>query len=104
MAYNVFAEMDKGLVIMSDCHSRPCVHSFFFLTLPSSNDHCFLYLSHGMHNRENRPKKGGICVANHTSPIDIVILANDGCYAMVSHADFIRCVRHCVSVEGLRCL
>ncbi|ROL47516.1 Glycerol-3-phosphate acyltransferase 4 [Anabarilius grahami] len=33
--------------------------------------------------RENRPKKGGICVANHTSPIDIVILANDGCYAMV---------------------
>uniref|UniRef100_A0A671MFM1 Glycerol-3-phosphate acyltransferase 3-like n=1 Tax=Sinocyclocheilus anshuiensis TaxID=1608454 RepID=A0A671MFM1_9TELE len=48
-----------------------------------SNDRCFLYLSHGMHNRENRPKKGGICVANHTSPIDIVILANDGCYAMV---------------------
>lgn len=35
------------------------------------------------HNRENRPKKGGICVANHTSPIDIVILCNDGCYAMV---------------------
>uniref|UniRef100_A0AAR2IWG6 Phospholipid/glycerol acyltransferase domain-containing protein n=1 Tax=Pygocentrus nattereri TaxID=42514 RepID=A0AAR2IWG6_PYGNA len=35
------------------------------------------------HNKENHPKKGGICVANHTSPIDIVILANDGCYAMV---------------------
>uniref|UniRef100_A0A3B5LN27 1-acylglycerol-3-phosphate O-acyltransferase 9, like n=1 Tax=Xiphophorus couchianus TaxID=32473 RepID=A0A3B5LN27_9TELE len=35
------------------------------------------------HNKENRPKKGGICVANHTSPIDIVILCNDGCYAMV---------------------
>uniref|UniRef100_W5KY92 Glycerol-3-phosphate acyltransferase 3 n=1 Tax=Astyanax mexicanus TaxID=7994 RepID=W5KY92_ASTMX len=35
------------------------------------------------HSKENRPKKGGICVANHTSPIDIVILANDGCYAMV---------------------
>lgn len=34
-------------------------------------------------NRENKPKKGGICVANHTSPIDIVILCNDGCYAMV---------------------
>lgn len=33
--------------------------------------------------RENRPRKGGICVANHTSPIDIVILCNDGCYAMV---------------------
>ncbi|TKS78359.1 Glycerol-3-phosphate acyltransferase 3-like [Collichthys lucidus] len=35
------------------------------------------------HNRENKPQKGGICVANHTSPIDIVILCNDGCYAMV---------------------
>ncbi|XP_075885929.1 glycerol-3-phosphate acyltransferase 3 [Nelusetta ayraudi] len=35
------------------------------------------------HNKENRPQKGGICVANHTSPIDVVILANDGCYAMV---------------------
>lgn len=35
--------------------------------------------------RENKPQKGGICVANHTSPIDIVILANDGCYAMVGN-------------------
>uniref|UniRef100_A0A8C6P0U1 1-acylglycerol-3-phosphate O-acyltransferase 9, like n=1 Tax=Nothobranchius furzeri TaxID=105023 RepID=A0A8C6P0U1_NOTFU len=35
------------------------------------------------HNRENKPKKGGICVANHTSPIDVVILCNDGGYAMV---------------------
>ncbi|XP_048876219.1 glycerol-3-phosphate acyltransferase 3 isoform X2 [Brienomyrus brachyistius] len=35
------------------------------------------------HNKENIPKNGGICVANHTSPIDIVILANDRCYAMV---------------------
>lgn len=34
--------------------------------------------------RENRPQKGGICVANHTTPIDVVILANDGCYALVS--------------------
>uniref|UniRef100_A0A8C4QQ17 Glycerol-3-phosphate acyltransferase 4 n=1 Tax=Eptatretus burgeri TaxID=7764 RepID=A0A8C4QQ17_EPTBU len=35
------------------------------------------------HNRENIPKKGGICVANHTSPIDTIILANHRCYAMV---------------------
>ncbi|KAI3361894.1 hypothetical protein L3Q82_002218 [Scortum barcoo] len=35
-------------------------------------------------SRENKPQKGGICVANHTTPIDVVILANDGCYAMVS--------------------
>uniref|UniRef100_A0A4W6DBV5 Glycerol-3-phosphate acyltransferase 3 n=1 Tax=Lates calcarifer TaxID=8187 RepID=A0A4W6DBV5_LATCA len=35
------------------------------------------------HNKSNKPQKGGICVANHTTPIDVVILANDGCYAMV---------------------
>uniref|UniRef100_A0A8B9FT25 Phospholipid/glycerol acyltransferase domain-containing protein n=1 Tax=Amazona collaria TaxID=241587 RepID=A0A8B9FT25_9PSIT len=38
------------------------------------------------HNKENRPQKGGICVANHTSPIDAIILTNDGCYAMVGQA------------------
>uniref|UniRef100_A0A8C3LUK8 Glycerol-3-phosphate acyltransferase 4 n=1 Tax=Chrysolophus pictus TaxID=9089 RepID=A0A8C3LUK8_CHRPC len=38
------------------------------------------YLPNG---RENRPRNGGICVANHTSPIDVIILASDGYYAMV---------------------
>ncbi|PWA26544.1 hypothetical protein CCH79_00000859, partial [Gambusia affinis] len=35
------------------------------------------------HNRENKPKKDGICVANHTTPIDGIILANDHCYSLV---------------------
>ncbi|KFO38391.1 Glycerol-3-phosphate acyltransferase 3 [Fukomys damarensis] len=35
------------------------------------------------HNKQYRPRKGGICVANHTSPIDVLILTTDGCYAMV---------------------
>uniref|UniRef100_A0A8C0RHV3 Glycerol-3-phosphate acyltransferase 3 n=1 Tax=Canis lupus familiaris TaxID=9615 RepID=A0A8C0RHV3_CANLF len=35
------------------------------------------------HNKQYRPQKGGICVANHTSPIDVLILTTDGCYAMV---------------------
>ncbi|XP_058645734.1 glycerol-3-phosphate acyltransferase 4 isoform X3 [Onychostoma macrolepis] len=35
------------------------------------------------HDSENKPKNGGICVANHTSPIDVIILASDECYAMV---------------------
>nr|XP_056711235.1 glycerol-3-phosphate acyltransferase 3 [Euleptes europaea] len=38
------------------------------------------------HNKENKPQKGGICVANHTSPIDVIILTNDGCYTMVGQA------------------
>ena len=37
------------------------------------------------HNPENKPK-GGICVANHTSPIDVLILASDNAYALVSFA------------------
>ncbi|XP_072784864.1 glycerol-3-phosphate acyltransferase 3 isoform X4 [Taeniopygia guttata] len=35
------------------------------------------------HNRENKPQEGGICVANHTSPLDVLILASDGCYSLV---------------------
>uniref|UniRef100_A0A3Q3N0D5 Glycerol-3-phosphate acyltransferase 4 n=1 Tax=Labrus bergylta TaxID=56723 RepID=A0A3Q3N0D5_9LABR len=35
------------------------------------------------HNRQNKPQNGSICVANHTTPIDVIILANDGCYSMV---------------------
>ncbi|XP_009638292.1 glycerol-3-phosphate acyltransferase 3 isoform X1 [Egretta garzetta] len=35
------------------------------------------------HNRENRPQEGGICVANHTSPLDVLILASDACYSLV---------------------
>lgn len=35
------------------------------------------------HSRENKPKNGGICVANHTTPIDVIILANDGRYSLV---------------------
>ncbi|CAD5118022.1 DgyrCDS6763 [Dimorphilus gyrociliatus] len=35
------------------------------------------------HDKENKAKGGGICVANHTSPIDIIILGCDNMYAMV---------------------
>ena len=35
------------------------------------------------HDTENRPK-GGICVANHTTPIDVLILACDNAYSLVS--------------------
>ncbi|KRX38912.1 Glycerol-3-phosphate acyltransferase 4 [Trichinella murrelli] len=35
------------------------------------------------HNRHNSAKPGGICVANHTSPIDALVLACDNCYAFV---------------------
>lgn len=49
---------------------------------------CFAILSSSIssvviyHNPENRPKNG-ICVANHTSPIDVLILMCDNCYSLV---------------------
>ena len=45
--------------------------------------HSFLLLWVHLKRRKNRPRNGGICVANHTSPIDVIILASDGYYAMV---------------------
>jgi glycerol-3-phosphate O-acyltransferase 3/4 len=35
------------------------------------------------HNLENKPRNMGICVANHTSPIDVLILSCDNCYSLV---------------------
>lgn len=49
---------------------------------------CFTFLSSALsavityHNPENKPQRG-ICVANHTSPIDVLVLACDSCYALV---------------------
>jgi glycerol-3-phosphate O-acyltransferase 3/4 len=42
------------------------------------------------HDRENRAKTGSICVANHTSPIDVIILSTDNCYSMIgqTHGGF----------------
>jgi len=42
------------------------------------------------HNTENKPKRG-ICVANHTSPIDVLILACDNAYALIGqmHGGFL---------------
>ncbi|KAE9548277.1 hypothetical protein FO519_008512 [Halicephalobus sp. NKZ332] len=35
------------------------------------------------HDKENKANGGGICVANHTSPIDVMILSCDNVYAMI---------------------
>lgn len=50
---------------------------------------CFRILSRAFsglityHDRHNMAKGGGITVANHTSPIDVAVLACDNCYALV---------------------
>ncbi|CAH1131540.1 unnamed protein product [Ceutorhynchus assimilis] len=58
---------------------------------------CFGILSRAIssvityHNEQNRPKEGGICVANHTSPIDALILMCDNCYSLIGqrHGGFL---------------
>merc|ERR1712168_391457 len=35
------------------------------------------------HNVENRPKDGGICVANHTTVLDIIVLMSDRTFSMI---------------------
>lgn len=37
-----------------------------------------------IHNEEYKPKRTGFCVANHTSPIDVMILSTDCTYSLVS--------------------
>lgn len=35
------------------------------------------------HNIEYKPKRGGFCVANHTTPIDVVMLSTESCFSLV---------------------
>lgn len=46
------------------------------------------------HNLENMARPGGICVANHTSPIDVCILCQNNVYAMVSEKDYVGIQMH----------
>ncbi|KAI4480136.1 hypothetical protein M0804_010497 [Polistes exclamans] len=57
---------------------------------------CFAVLSSALssvityHHPENRPVRG-ICVANHTSPIDVLVLMCDNCYSLIGqrHGGFL---------------
>ncbi|XP_042209741.1 glycerol-3-phosphate acyltransferase 3-like isoform X2 [Homarus americanus] len=88
-----------GMVVMVAC-------TYFVGCLPESkmkkrlnnciSVFCFDFLSGALslvctyHNRENIPLRG-ICVANHTTPIDVLVLACDNTYDMVGqrHGGFL---------------
>ena len=61
---------------------------FFFCYCLKVSTWCFNFLSCALsavitfHNRENIPKCG-ICVANHTTPVDVMVLHCDNSYALV---------------------
>ncbi|XP_063836930.1 glycerol-3-phosphate acyltransferase 3 isoform X1 [Ostrinia nubilalis] len=58
---------------------------------------CFNFLSRCIsavvthHDVHNKPARGGICVANHTSPIDALVLMCDNCYSLIGqrHGGFL---------------
>lgn len=54
------------------------------------------------HNLENRAKGGGICVANHTTPIDVIFISSDNCYAFIGqkHTGFVGFIERCMSRSG----
>lgn len=60
---------------------------------------CGLTATLEFHNQQYRAKKGDICVANHTSPIDVVVLACDNCYALVGqrHGGFLGMLEQALS-------
>ena len=51
------------------------------------------------HNTEYRAKPGSICVANHTSPIDVIILSTDNSFSMIGqvHGGFFGIVQRTLS-------
>lgn len=53
------------------------------------------------HDRENIPKNG-ICVANHTTPLDAIILACDNPYDLVRSKPNIALHLHCVAVDSCK--
>lgn len=48
------------------------------------------------HNTDNRPSSAGICVANHTSPIDVLMLMCDNCYSLIGqrHGGFLGVIQN----------
>ena len=51
------------------------------------------------HNTEYRATRASICVANHTSPIDVTILSTDNSFSMIGqkHGGFFGFIQRCLS-------
>lgn len=53
--------------------------------------------------RENKAKCGGICVANHTSPMDAAMLATANCFTLVGFIQCGTCVYTCAIKTSTVC-
>lgn len=41
------------------------------------------------HNKEYKPRRNGLCVANHTTTIDVAVLATETSFSLVSKKFFL---------------
>eukprot|EP00057_Strongylocentrotus_purpuratus_P011727 XP_011666201.1 PREDICTED: glycerol-3-phosphate acyltransferase 3-like [Strongylocentrotus purpuratus] len=80
---------EKGLAVLSIAITYLVVSGAFLGYFPNWKD--------------NRAKGGGICVANHTSPIDVLILSSDNCYAFIGqkHTKFLGIIQQAMSWSGM---
>ncbi|XP_071793178.1 glycerol-3-phosphate acyltransferase 3-like [Asterias amurensis] len=85
---------------LPDSRFKQILNKYSSLTLHRMFCRCFSAII-TFHNRENRAK-GGICVANHTSPIDIAILSSDNVYAFIGqlHTAFMGMLQRAMSRTG----
>ncbi|XP_033102868.1 glycerol-3-phosphate acyltransferase 4-like isoform X2 [Anneissia japonica] len=86
---------------MPDSNLKKVLNKYVSLTVYRILCRCFSAMI-TYHDRENRAVGGGICVANHTSPIDVLVLASDNCYAFIgqSHGGLFGVIQRALSRSG----
>jgi glycerol-3-phosphate O-acyltransferase 3/4 len=82
LALIILAVMCVSISMLPDSKLKKCLYGFTCIF-------CFRMFIRAFsgvltfYNPENRPKSDGICVANHTTPVDVIILGCDNVYALV---------------------
>ncbi|XP_071947587.1 glycerol-3-phosphate acyltransferase 4-like [Antedon mediterranea] len=86
---------------MPDSNLKQILNKYVSLTVYRILCRCFSAMI-TYHGRDNRAVGGGICVANHTSPIDVLVLASDNCYAFIgqSHGGLFGVIQRALSRSG----
>jgi glycerol-3-phosphate O-acyltransferase 3/4 len=77
------------LSLLPECSAKKWISRYSMIVLHRVLSRVFSAII-TFHNRENKAQNGSICVANHTSPIDVIILSTDNVYSLVGqqHSGF----------------
>ncbi|OTF80931.1 hypothetical protein BLA29_007591, partial [Euroglyphus maynei] len=87
-----------GLSFLPETKFRKTIQYYLFIHVARILSRSFGSIIN-YHDEENKAKPGGICVANHTSPIDVIILHCDNCYSLVgqSHGGLLGMLQRIIS-------